>query len=390
MFIIKFLRYLRGIVFFTATGGFPERFLNLCSNKNITLQDLKIKDGILFASTDIKNYKRLRRPAKKSGMRVRITKKFGLPFLSFKYKHRFGLVCGAVIFGCTLAFLSCFIWTVNVSGSAVLSDNEIIKEVNNAGIRAGALRKSLSIEQTEELLLKKFPQIAFAAVNVQGSSVQIKIKEKPMVHINDSTNDPCDIIASNDGQLVTVEAYGGTQLLNVNDAVLKGDVILSSVVENMNGSYTFKKAQGYITAKTNNNISYALSADKAFFKIDKINEQRELFFFHLKAPLNKAATKDNSFTEDRRITFKDKRLPIGILKSRSIKLKASAQKITASQSQLIAFDGFCCKSSDMLRYKKLVSGDVLLNSNRICTQISGDFVLLENIGAKKPIILENN
>ena len=390
MFIIKFLRFLRGIVFFRASGGFPERFLNLCSNKNIILKDVQIKDDILFASTDIKSYKRIREPARKSGMKIRITKKSGLPFLCFKYKSRAGLILGSMVFLGILGFLSLFIWTVDVSGSVSLSDEEIIKEVNLAGIKSGVLRDSIEIESIEERLLKKFPELSFAAINLQGSNAEIKIKEKPPVNIKDNDPAPCDIIASKDGQIVTIENFCGTQLLNMNDAVLKGDVILSSVVENMNSTYTFKKAQGYITAKTDLEISSELNAQESFLRVDKITESRELFFFHLNIPLNKSGEKKNAYIENIKLTLNKKRLPVGIEKKRSVTLKKDNRRLNSAQAKIIAFEGFCNKLSDEARYKKVLNSEIYFKENRICTRFSGNFMLLENIGAKKPVILEKN
>ena len=73
MFLIRLFRFLSGYVVFSGKGGFPERFINLCSMNGISLWDAKSSSGTLHAKTSIKGYKRLRPCAKKSGMKIRIS-----------------------------------------------------------------------------------------------------------------------------------------------------------------------------------------------------------------------------------------------------------------------------------------------------------------------------
>lgn len=80
MFINDFLHYIFGCVTIKAENGFIERFINTCTAEGIPLWDMRKNGGTLTAKTDINGYKRIRLPAKKSGMRVRMTAKQGLPF----------------------------------------------------------------------------------------------------------------------------------------------------------------------------------------------------------------------------------------------------------------------------------------------------------------------
>ena len=79
MLVLKFLRFLSGYVSLIAEGGFPERFINLCRLRGILLWELRCKDGVITACMGRKDYLKIRPVAKKSGMRVRIKKKSGLP-----------------------------------------------------------------------------------------------------------------------------------------------------------------------------------------------------------------------------------------------------------------------------------------------------------------------
>ena len=99
-----------------ASGGFPERFLNLCSRGNIPYWDVCCTNGVVFARTTPEGYRMMRPCAKKAGMRMKIVKKSGLPFLLSKNRVHEGLAVGAVCFILITAALSGRIWTVNVTG----------------------------------------------------------------------------------------------------------------------------------------------------------------------------------------------------------------------------------------------------------------------------------
>ncbi|MBQ9553290.1 MAG: sporulation protein YqfD, partial [Clostridia bacterium] len=72
MIFVRFLRLLAGWVSFRVSGGFPERFINLCSRENIPLWNLKNEGGALSAATTIAGYRHLRSCAVRSGMRSRV------------------------------------------------------------------------------------------------------------------------------------------------------------------------------------------------------------------------------------------------------------------------------------------------------------------------------
>ena len=78
--IIEFLRYIFGYINFKAYGGLADRFLNLCTRDGIPLWNIKNVKGNISASTTINGYLAIRRPAKKSGMRVMAIEKKGLMF----------------------------------------------------------------------------------------------------------------------------------------------------------------------------------------------------------------------------------------------------------------------------------------------------------------------
>ena len=82
------LRYLGGYVLLRAEGGSPERFLNLCSYREIVLWDVKPAGNAYEMKMWVRDVKRLAPVLRKSGVRIRIQKRIGLPFFLHRYRKR--------------------------------------------------------------------------------------------------------------------------------------------------------------------------------------------------------------------------------------------------------------------------------------------------------------
>ena len=158
MLVLCLLRFIFGYVTFTARGGFPERFINLCRQNRISLWDLKSENSVISACTDVSCYKRIRKAAKKSGMRVRIYKKHGLSFFLNRHSRRMGLIAGMLICMSVLLILSTRIWRIEVIGNTEIPSEEILEVFDGLGVRAGVPVSSIDEWTVEQAAIKKLPE----------------------------------------------------------------------------------------------------------------------------------------------------------------------------------------------------------------------------------------
>ena len=93
--LLKIIRFLRGSVDFTASGKFPERFMNITAKNGVNLWNPVPKKNAISASMYLSDYKKIRILARKSRVKTRITAKHGLPFIINRYKKRTGLFAAA-------------------------------------------------------------------------------------------------------------------------------------------------------------------------------------------------------------------------------------------------------------------------------------------------------
>ena len=98
--------YLKGYVRIRITGYSPERFLNACRYKNIYIWDLKRVCGSYEMNLTIDGFRRLKEIVRKTGTKVCIIRRSGLPFLLHRYRKRHILLSGFLICAGLILFMT--------------------------------------------------------------------------------------------------------------------------------------------------------------------------------------------------------------------------------------------------------------------------------------------
>ncbi|MBQ4626194.1 MAG: sporulation protein YqfD [Clostridia bacterium] len=152
--VLRLVRFIIGYVSFTAKGGFPERFINLCRQNRIDLWNLKSENSVLTACTDVYGYKKIRTCAKKSGMRVRLSRKYGLSFFLDRHSRRIGIIIGALFCAAALMMLSTRIWRIEVIGNDRIPSDAILSVFEELGVRKGAAISSVDEWTVEQAAIR--------------------------------------------------------------------------------------------------------------------------------------------------------------------------------------------------------------------------------------------
>ena len=178
MFLKILLSNIIGYVNIKVESYFLERFINVCISKKIFLWNIKRKkSSLLYASISIKDYKRLRKIAKKTRAIVKIESKKGLPFIIHRYRKRkifLGLLVLAII-GSIIT--SGFIWNIEVIGNELISNEEIIEELKNNGLKIGVNKNKIDTNLIINRIRLIRDDIAWIGINLKGTNAIIEIKE---------------------------------------------------------------------------------------------------------------------------------------------------------------------------------------------------------------------
>ncbi len=228
--VLKVIKFFRGYLYVWLTGYSPERFFNLCGNAGIVLWDIEPEDDGYHFCISLQAFRRLRPMLRKSGTRIRIEKRIGLPFVSFRYRHhRFFLVGLASLFVVLFA-MSRFIWMVDVSGNSHYSTQVLTDYLQQGGIGYGTLKSSIDCEEAELLLRDHFPDIIWVSVRMAGTRLYLEVQEQlpgAETERQETQMNATDLLADVSGTVDSIVVRRGTPLVQKGDVVEEGTPLVS-------------------------------------------------------------------------------------------------------------------------------------------------------------------
>ncbi len=285
--LLRFLRWMAGYVLFIGIGGYPEKFMNLAARGNIILWQVKNRKGSFQARVAKSQYRELRRPAQKAGMRLRVKKRKGFPFFMRRYRQRLGLLVGIALFFVTIWFLSLHVWVINVSGNEKITEEQVISVMEEIGIRPGVRASGLDAELLEQAAMVKLKEVSWMAINFQGSVVNVELKERDAPPEAIPMEDPCNLKASYPGQIVRLEVTSGVTAVEEGDAIIQGQLLVSGVFEDLlEGKSHYQHASGRVIARTRRQLSVEVPLTQTVqLPTEETVVRKKLDLFGLELPL---------------------------------------------------------------------------------------------------------
>ena len=218
--------YVRGYVVIRAVGERLPAFLNLASRGGVELRQVS-RPGphALVARVRASQYRHLRHPARRAGVRLRLVRRRGLPFVLGRLAHRPGLVAGVAVALAIMGVLHSRIWAVEVAGVAGEQAQRVRSTLVALGLRPGAARAAVDPRRLEQGLMEAVPELAWVDVRIQGSLVRVEARtrrdDQRLALL------PGDVVAASDGLVVQVMAASGWPVVRPGDVVRRGQVLIS-------------------------------------------------------------------------------------------------------------------------------------------------------------------
>lgn len=257
MFLVYLWNYIRGYVIIVVTGKSIERFINICSRRQILLWDIERKDhesAVMKAS--LRGFRHMRPAAKKSACRVRIVKKCGFPFVLARLRKRRGFKIGFAIFVFLFLISTSIIWEIEITGCKPEQVPGIMRILENERVKRGRFKMGLDPKKIAQEIVMQVDGIAWAGVEIRGVKLTVSIEDSISVPKLIQSNQPYNIVAERDGLIVKMEVYAGNALVKEGDTVRKGQLLVSGKIENqrpdLGGDFGSKEvhALGRVIART--------------------------------------------------------------------------------------------------------------------------------------------
>ncbi len=288
MFFIRLFNYFKGYVAIIIEGVFPERFLNICARRGISLWNVKRLGKLsLRANVSVRGFRLLRPIAKKSRCGVKVSRRVGLRFYVHKHRKRKAFVFGAALFAVLLLVMTRFIWVIEVTGVHDLTRQQILEALEESGLKVGQLSAKINISDIQNTVITRQEKIAWLGITVKGTTAHVDVKErtsKPEIFPKDQ---PCSIYAGQSGVVESIEAQNGQRLVSAGDVVKQGQLLISGVLDSKTGlGVRYVHADGEVIARTWHEVSVPIASEEEVRRrTGRSKSKHMLKAFSLRIPL---------------------------------------------------------------------------------------------------------
>ena len=313
--------YLKGYVIIKISGFSVERFLNLMADRDVFIWNVCSYGGGTIMKIRQSGMADAEKCAAKTGCTIKVIECRGLPFALKKFSKRRILISGVVAFVVLFYGLSFFIWTVEISGNVRIMTEDITAACDDAGLSPGSLKMKIEPERIAENIVDSIDEVAWASVEISGTKAYVRIVEKIKETEIADRKTPVDIIADNDGVILSIAASSGTPKVKEGDVVSKGDLLISSEIEIKENEeikgYDYVAAGGSVVAKVVYPITsfISLNIKEKIYTGESFKDTAVIFgnnTSNIFKPDIEGKYYDSFVSDDIRLKIGDYELPLGI------------------------------------------------------------------------------
>ncbi len=387
--------FFAGYVSIIVEGFFIERFLNICRNKKIYLQELHRENSTYIKAKILKSdFREIANIAKKTKCKVKIEKKSGVPFFISKYRKRKVFAVAILVIAIFIFTMTKFIWNIEVNGNEKISSEEVVNLVNEYGIKIGKFKSNIDTEKISTLIRLKREDLSWIGITIKGTNAIITVEEtteKPEII---DKNEICNIVATKDAVISKLVVQNGTPRVVEGDTVKAGDILVEGVMEGEHTGIRQVRAEANVFGKN----CYEKEKKEEFVQNETVktgNEEkkREICINKFKINFNKGVSKfenyDTIITSRKVKFFSNFYLPIEIKKITNVEI--INQPRTYSEEELKIkiekeIDEELEKEYQISKYEdKYKKRDVEVNPENNGLKVKVIYEIQEDIGIKKNI-----
>ncbi|AWV35296.1 sporulation protein YqfD [Paenibacillus odorifer] len=238
------LSSLRGFVTLHVTGPQVERFINFISEAGIMIWDVRPAEGGASLKLLLDDFYVLRPILKKTGCRMHVTGRSGLPFLMARLWKRKFFGIGILMFGITLFMLSTMVWSIRVEGNEKIASEDILAAARQEGVYP--FQWIWRLEEPDKLskgLLAHLPGVSWIGLQRTGTSIKIQVVEAKQPDIKPLMSQR-HLISRTDAVVTEIYAEQGRPVVARNSRVKKGDILISGALgDEENVEYVVAKGE---------------------------------------------------------------------------------------------------------------------------------------------------
>ena len=226
------LKFLRGTVEIEVTGASAALCLNRWTAADLPFWALRTDSELVFRCRAYESdLERIRREAAHAWCEIRVLRRFGLPGVLRQLRRRPILAVGLPLAVALAFFLQSFVWFLRVEGNERVTEQEILQNLWEEGVRFGAWGPALNSEKLKNRMLNRIPELCWLAVTREGGVVTVSVAEREPVEPRTETEGVAHIVAARAGILREISVINGFTDRKPGDAVMEGDILISGLAQ---------------------------------------------------------------------------------------------------------------------------------------------------------------
>jgi similar to stage IV sporulation protein len=211
-----------------------EQFVALSNEmmkRDIRYSELKAEDDRRsFKMTELE-YLKLKKIENFDVFGVETRSRGGIQYVFSRYKRRYGILIGAVLFLLLSCLSTQYVWDIRIEGNDRISDAEIREDLKELGFGVGSSIKTTDFYGICHSLLLLNDGLSWVSVNMEGTYAVVKLIERSEKDIEKNNLTPSNIVAEIDGEIIRTESDVGQLEVKAGQTVSKGELLISGVVK---------------------------------------------------------------------------------------------------------------------------------------------------------------
>lgn len=227
------LSRLRGSVRIVVRGGNLEKLINELAKEGIEIWDVRsLPERKMEMNVQLSDYFSLRPLLKRTGCRMSVKRRSGVPFLLARLWRRKIFIAGFALFIAIIFALSSLVWDIEVQGNENISTEDVLRAAREEGIYP--FQWIFRLQKQDKLsaeLTRKLAGSSWVGVSRSGTRITIQVVEATRPK-EQELRSPSHLVSSSDAVITQIYSERGQPQVKKHDRVRKGQVLIAGIQGN--------------------------------------------------------------------------------------------------------------------------------------------------------------
>ena len=235
--------------------GEAGEVMNLCHMHGFVYRDFSFCDDYACFSCHPRVARRLIEACRARGIAVVEEPIRGLPGFLWRYRHRYGIFLGLLLFAAIVFASGQVVWEIRIEGNERLDDGEVLAALHEQGLHVGSIRRHLDIDALENRVLLYSDDISWMSINIIGTVASVEIREVEPIPTPPVEYAAANLVAARGGVVEWFEDVRGNVAVEIGEAVGEGDLLVGGLYGEEGKTARYTCAKGKVLARTEHTFS---------------------------------------------------------------------------------------------------------------------------------------